>query len=147
MRFFFLLFMLALPCSASVTIYNGTTNSVQVDFPAGAVLLVPANNSLTFEPTDRELQDRTVTVREEDAFGDVIDDEPDAQFSDGSSLGYNGQGVFLDTPGAEKSATESDSDLAGYFMNGLETGSALAATLLGFIAVRRALSLGDNWND
>jgi hypothetical protein len=32
-------------------------------------------------------------------------------------------------------------------MSGLECGSALAAILLGFQAVRRALSIGDNWND
>jgi hypothetical protein len=34
-----------------------------------------------------------------------------------------------------------------YFMSGLECGSALAAILLGIISVRRALSMGDNWND
>jgi hypothetical protein len=147
MKLSLFLCLLAMPCSASVTIYNGTTNSVQVNFPVGAVLLVPANNSLTFEPTDEESQGATVTVREEDTFGDIIDDEPAVAFSDGMALGYNGQGIFMDTPGAEKSVAETDSDLAGYFMNGLEAGSALAATLLGFIAVRRALSLGDNWND
>lgn len=111
------------------------------------MLFVPANNSLTFEPTDAEIQSGTVSVSEKDAFGDLVDDEANVAFSDGMAFGYNGQGIFLDTPGAEKSAAETDSDMAGYFMNGLETGSALAATLLGFIAVRRALSLGDNWND
>ena len=34
-----------------------------------------------------------------------------------------------------------------YFMQGLIYGSTLAAILLGFISVRRALSMGDAWND
>jgi hypothetical protein len=34
-----------------------------------------------------------------------------------------------------------------YFLMGLEYGSGLAALLLGFISVRRALSMGDAWND
>jgi hypothetical protein len=112
-----------------------------------SMLVVPAENTVTFEPTDEELQSSNVTVQELDSFGNVIDSEPGSPFSDGTALGYQASGVFMDTPATEKSAAEDDSDLAGYFTSGLETGSALAATLLGFIAVRRALSLGDNWND
>jgi hypothetical protein len=35
----------------------------------------------------------------------------------------------------------------GWFLAGLEWGSGIAALLFGFITVRRALSLGDSWND
>jgi hypothetical protein len=35
----------------------------------------------------------------------------------------------------------------GWFLCGLEWGSGIAALLFGFITVRRALSLGDAWND
>jgi hypothetical protein len=134
---------------ACVTVYNATTNCVEVKFPTAenSTLVVPAGNTVTFEPTDEELQSSNVTVQEMDSLGDVLDSEPASPFSDGTALGYQASGTFLDTPGTEKSAAEADSDLAGYFTSGLETGSALAATLLGFIAVRRALSLGDNWND
>ena len=111
------------------------------------MLVVPAGDTVTFEPTDEELQSSNVSVQEIDSFGNVIDSEPASPFSDGTALGYQASGIFLDTPATEKSAAENDADLAGYFTSGLETGSALAATLLGFIAVRRALSLGDNWND
>jgi hypothetical protein len=150
--FLFVLFA-AFACPATahacVTVYNATTNCVQVKFPTAenSLLVVPAQSTVTFEPTDEELQNPTVTVEEMDAFGNVLDDEAGAQFSDGTALGYQASGVFTDTPATEKSVAENDSDLAGYFTSGLETGSALAATLLGFIAVRRALSLGDNWND
>jgi hypothetical protein len=149
----FLILFTALACPATahacVTVYNATTNCVQVKFPTAenSTLVVPAGNTVTFEPTDEELESSNVTVQEMDDLGNVIDSEPASPFSDGTALGYQASGVFLDTPATEKSAAENDSDLAGYFTSGLETGSALAATLMGFIAVRRALSLGDNWND
>ena len=149
MILFLLVFFTALSCPATVTIYNATTNCVEVKFPTAenSTLVVPAGDTVTFEPTDEELQSSNVTVLEMDALGNVIDSEPASQFSDGTALGYQASEVFLDTPATEKSAAENDSDLAGYFTSGLETGSALAATLMGFIVVRRALSLGDNWND
>ncbi len=34
-----------------------------------------------------------------------------------------------------------------WFLTGLEWGSGIAALLFGFMTVRRALSLGDAWND
>lgn len=34
-----------------------------------------------------------------------------------------------------------------WFIDGLEWGSGIAALLFGFMTVRRALSLGDAWND
>jgi hypothetical protein len=34
-----------------------------------------------------------------------------------------------------------------WFLCGLEWGSGMAALLFGFMTVRRALSLGDAWND
>lgn len=34
-----------------------------------------------------------------------------------------------------------------WFLAGLEWGSGIAAVLFGFISVRRALSMGDSWND
>ena len=34
-----------------------------------------------------------------------------------------------------------------YFLQGLVCGSGLGAILFGFMMVRRALALGDNWND
>lgn len=34
-----------------------------------------------------------------------------------------------------------------WFLTGLEYGSGIAAILFGFISVRRALSIGDSWND
>ena len=150
---FLLLLLAALSCPATahagVTVFNATTNCVQVKFPTAenSTLIVPAGNTMTFEPTDEELANPTVTVEEMDPLGNLLDDEPNSQFSDGTALGYGPGGVFMDTPATEKSVAENDSDLAGYFTSGLETGSALAAILLGFIAVRRALSLGDNWND
>jgi hypothetical protein len=150
--FLFLLFAaLSYPVTAHacVTVYNATTNCVEVKFPTAenSTLVVPAGDTVTFEPTDEELQSSNVTVLEMDVLGNIVDSEPASPFSDGTALGYQTSGVFLDTPATEKSVAENDSDLAGYFTSGLETGSALAATLLGFIAVRRALSLGDNWND
>jgi plastocyanin len=153
MILFLFLFLLAFSCPATthacVTVYNATTNCVEVKFPTAenATLVVPAGDTVTFEPTDEELQSSNVTVQEMDSLGNVIDSEPASPFSDGTALGYQASGVFLDTSATEKSAAENDSDLAGYFTSGLETGSALAATLMGFIVVRRALSLGDNWND
>ncbi|HXB58697.1 MAG TPA: hypothetical protein VNU95_03995 [Candidatus Acidoferrales bacterium] len=146
-----LLTTLSYPVTAHgrVTVYNATTNCVQVKFPTveNSTLVVPAGDTVTFEPTDEELQSSNVTVQEVNALGSIIDSEPASPFSDGTALGYQSSGVFLDTPATEKSEAENDSDLAGYFTSGLETGSALAATLMGFIAIRRALSMGDNWND
>jgi hypothetical protein len=41
-----------------------------------------------------------------------------------------------------------DADTAQeWFLTGLEWGSGIAALLFGFMTVRRALSLGDAWND
>lgn len=34
-----------------------------------------------------------------------------------------------------------------WFLTGLEWGSGIAALLFGFMTVRRALSIGDAWND
>ncbi len=55
--------------------------------------------------------------------------------------------VVNDTNSPVNTSAGSISEAQSYFLDGLEYGSGLAAILFGFISVRRALSIGDSWND
>ena len=59
----------------------------------------------------------------------------------------DGQWIFVTSTNPLPVSVGDTATAQDYFMLGLEYGSALAAILLGFISVRRALSMGDAWND
>jgi hypothetical protein len=104
---------------------------------------VPPDSSWTFEPANSPLN---VSLTQADAMGTTNDLET-VTLDDGDALSVNDSGEVFQSFGIQQSRTSLDSAYASYFMMGLESGSGLAAILLGFIAVRRALSMGDNWND
>ena len=59
----------------------------------------------------------------------------------------DGQWIFVTSTNPLPVSVGDTATAQDYFMEGLEYGSALAAILLGFLSVRRALSMGDAWND
>jgi hypothetical protein len=134
---------IALGCLAAygdIGFLNSTTNYLAVAGPEVSFVL-PPSQFVQFSPGDGDTNAVEIST-----FNGVIL-SPALPLQDGTLYSFNPDNSVWQSVGFLRSQNQEDSDLAAYFMNGLEVGSALAATLLGFIAVRRALSIGDNWND
>ena len=107
-----------------MTIFNTSTNVLNLtDLSSFTVIAVPPQTSSDFSVTN-------VFVL------------PDSQQVSGRDVcSWNGTAaVVLQQPSI-------DDSVLTFFQQGLISGSMLAAILFGFIAVRRALSLGDAWDD
>ena len=129
-----------LSAHADMSFLNATTNYLAISGPNIGFVL-PPSQSLLVPPGDSDTDTVSVAIDG----GAVLDEALPLQ--DGTLYSFNPDGSVSESPGFLQSVAQGDSDLAWYFMNGLISGSGLAAVLLGFIAVRRALSIGDNWND
>jgi hypothetical protein len=107
-----------------MNILNASTNGLFLtDVASGGVFIVPASSQVVLDVTN------------------VLQAPDGAMISGRSALSWNGtSSVVLVQPTVGAGFAQS-------FESGLEYGSGLAAILLGYIAVRRALSLGDAWND
>jgi hypothetical protein len=140
----------ALSLSAEIQFVNGSSDNgyllVQQGVPAGGfqdVVTLAPGQSFRFQPSDGYTNG---------LFNLVV------EHSDGGTVGtnltiYDGDVVSLgfsdnveQHSGLLDNATTRDEALCGYFTMGLESGSGLAAILLGFIAVRRALQMGEQWD-
>ncbi len=125
---------------ADIGFLNSTTNYLAVTGPSVSFVL-PPSQCVLLPPGDGDTNAVEISTFD----GVVL--LPALPLQDGTLYSFNPDNTAWQSVGFLRSQNQDDSDLAAYFMNGLEVGSALAATLFGFIAVRRALSIGDNWND
>jgi hypothetical protein len=141
-----LLFVLSVTSSrGAITVFNDASSSL-LGFDSNGQnnnFEVPPYSSWTFEPANPPLNISLIQV-EDDGATNYLET---VTLNDGDALSVNDSGEVFQSSGIQQSRASLDSAYASYFMTGLESGSALAAILLGFIAVRRALSMGDNWND
>jgi len=118
--------------SADVAFINGSTNTVDV---SGAVQFdLAPGESFSFVPSSSATNEVDFGVADgEEQLFPLQDGNLYAVYPDGSVLVSN----------VIRSNRDDDSVLASYFLAGLESGTGVGALLFGWMAVKRALKLGD----
>lgn len=118
-------------CPGDVAFLDGWTNAVYVT--GGVAFTLLPGQSFSFVPSSVATNEISIDVGGASTTFDL---------QDGCLYSVNFDGS-VQQESVIRSSADDDSVLAGYFVNGLELGTGSAVVLFGFLAVRRALRLGD----
>jgi len=119
------------PARADVVFVNGSTNMVEVT--GGLQFTLQPGQSLSFVPSSS-------------ATNEIVFSGAMIPMQDGMLYSINPDGSVTSSP-VVRSSDEQDSDSEKYFLQGLELFTGIAAIYAGWLAVKRALHLGDVWPD
>lgn len=136
---------LPLTVSAEVGIFNGSADELAVTSGSEQIVSLAPGGHFSWEPSDG-FTNSTLLFTEYNATNGVSDLSVSYMVSDGDLVSFDSAGHSWQSAQFLQNAPATDSQMASYFTAGLESGSALAAILLGFIAVRRALQMGEQWD-
>jgi hypothetical protein len=141
---------LALSASAEIQFVDGSADNgyllVQRNVAAGVfqdVVTLAPGQSFRFQPWDG-YTNGLFNIVVENTNG--ISAETNVTVYDGDIISLGLADDVEQHSGLLDNATARDQAWCNYLMMGLESGSSLAAILLGFIAVRRALGMGEQWD-